>query len=215
MKCKFTKSLLAGIFAPVFSSSYLWQVMQRWYDITKRYMWLRYWLKSCTHLWDFLSRVSSWFLLEIYQIFKDWPLLRGQSSPIAWCGKPRNYPYFTSIIYPFHMSESCVTAEKTEFICAQFTSAETSLSFFMYKVRFLREIQVPPRADILSIRACSVHFLGLCLALALLVWPLHCSGPRQGLALCSLSWEVSWLHSGWMLEPQQQELIPWKPGVRL
>lgn len=35
----------------------------------------------------------------------------------------------------------------------------------------------------------------------------HCSGPPQGLALCSLSWEVSWLHSGWMLEPLPQELF--------
>lgn len=66
----------------------------------------------------------------------------------------------------------------------------------MQKVRFLLEIQVPPQADILSIRTCRVHFLSPRLAPAAPVWPLQHSGTRQGLPLCSLSRRGSWLHTG-------------------
>lgn len=44
--------------------------------------------------------------------------------------------------------------EKTEFICSLLTSAESPLPLFTQKVRFLREIQVPPQADISQIRTC-------------------------------------------------------------
>lgn len=53
-----------------------------------------------------------------------------------------------------------------------------------------------------------VHFRGLWLALALWAWPPGCSNPRQGLPLCALSWEVSWLYSGWMLQPSSTGIVP-------
>lgn len=52
-----------------------------------------------------------------------------------------------------------------------------------------------------------VHFRGCAWLRLPGVWPPCLHHRRQGLALCSLSWEVSWLSSGWMLELQQQALF--------
>lgn len=50
---------------------------------------------------------------------------------------------------------SRIAAEKTELVhlCSA-SLGRSPLSLFMYKVRFLREIQVPPRADISRILTC-------------------------------------------------------------
>lgn len=139
-------------------------------------------------VWDLLSRLSPRLLLERYQIFKDWPLLRAEkpSGMMPWPGG-----IHISLVFP-----GASTGQSTEFLQGAEVTVLCSpsgglLPLLIQKGRFLRESQGPRwltfhRAEL----DMQVHFRGLRLARALGAWP-PAQWPSQGLALCSLSWEVS------------------------
>lgn len=155
-------------------------------------------------VWGLLSRLSPRLLLERYQIFKGWPLWRAEkpSGMMPWPGGTH-----ISLVFP-----GASTGQSTESLQGGWghrplLPRQGPPPLLMQKGRFRRESQGPrwltfPRAEL----DMQVHFRGLRLARALGAWP-PAQWPSQGLALCSLCWEVSRLHSGWMLQPLRQELF--------
>lgn len=118
----------------------------------------------------------------------------------------REQPHFTGVTYSFHRTESlqlqgrlsasvlCSPQQKAHCPCLCMKSESRGRSRSLTSWHF-----VDPDVQ--------VYFRGLRLAPAPRAWPPRRSSPPQGLALCFLSWEVSWPHSGWMLELEQQELF--------
>lgn len=107
----------------------------------------------------------------------------------------------------FHTTESCVSAEKTAHLfSAHLCRGPTDLVYVESPIP--AGDPGPSTGWHFSDPDVQVHFRGLWLALALWAWPPGCSNPRQGLPLCALSWEVSWLHSGWMLQPSSTGIVP-------
>lgn len=166
-------------------------------------MWLRCQLLL---IWDFLSRVSPWLLLEISPIFQGWPLF-SRESPGGWCSRPR----------PIHISlgsPSTSTGQRVSHRCREDWVSSSVLCSPRQKPIVLVYVQSqipagdpgPSTSWHFTDPDMQVHFRGCAWLQLPKVWPPRRSRPRQDLALCYLSWEVSWLRGGWMLEPQQQEL---------
>lgn len=126
-----------------------------------------------------ISNIQGWTSVEGWKALMDDAMGQG-------------HPHFAGAPYSVYSTKPCITAEKTEFICSLLTSAES----LVYAESQIPEGDPGPSTGWhFTDPDLQVHFRSLRLARALWVWPPGHSGPPQGLALCSLSWEVSWLRT--------------------
>lgn len=164
-------------------------------------------------IWDFCSRVSPWLLLEMSPIFKGWPLSRVE--------RPSRMLQQAKAIRVSLVLPTAATGQRALPPCREdrvpLCSARlgrSPLSLFMNKVRFLREIQVFPRADISRVRTC--RFTSVACAWLWLPGPglpASAAPTRPGTVLPILR---SFLAPWWMnARAAAMGMVPWKLGVRL